>query len=704
MIRLLPKRMNMIKKITFLIALLFLFVGVSGYFLMTHYENKLIKSQSIGVAEIVAQQAITARFAYATKILGISRVNESKVVASDEDFHKKVGTLPTPAAFWKGMVALASETSGGLYQYRIVSKWNLSPDQGLNNEFLRSAWAELEKQDQLDPKQAIEWKSFSKVQEYDGKETLLYLRPDPAAANSCVSCHNIYEKRPEIIERRIQQAITPGKVFKLHQLMGAIFVKIPIAEMQATAASQSRFVILWILGTLAFGLVGLALFFSRDLIQSRGIKRQLLWQTNHDALTRLPNRISFEKKAETLIKDAAANNNTHALCYLDLDQFKLVNDTSGYAAGDELLCKISNSLAELLESKDFLARLGGDEFGVLLFNCDSERATQVAHRLGEIVKDFNFTKEDHIFDIGVSIGLVVIDQDSTRVEKLMRQADLACYIAKDLGKNRVQIYKESNEVLTLRQGEAAWVSEVLKALNEDRVLIYSQRISAISSVTEHRHHEILVRLIDRQENIILPSHFVPAAERYQLMPKLDLAIIERSFSALRSGYFSDLGKDGFISVNLSGQSLSDADFLTKVKNLMLRHEVNPNQICFEITESAAIANQVLVKQFIIDMKRSGVRFALDDFGTGLSSLTYLKEFPVDYLKIDGSFIKDIVTNSIDRSLVDSINQMAQNLGMKTIAEYVESKEIFDLLGSMNIDYAQGYYIQKPVLVDVDKAA
>ncbi len=694
--------MNITKKITILVALLFLFVGISGYFLMRAHENKIITNQSVSVAEMLARQAITARTSYSANVLGIKRTEGGTVILSDQDFHDKVGQLLTPAKFLKGLAAAASEDSEGLYNYSAISKWNIAPEKGLDNEFLKSAWAELELQDRVNSAEKIDFKAVYKVEEFEGKKTLLYLHADPARSVNCVSCHNLYEQKPEIIARRISQNIQPGKVFTKHQLLGGIFVKIPIEGMQKVAAGQSKVVLATILGMLTIGLLGLALFFSRDLIKAREIRKQMYWQAKHDSLTRLPNRVSFEQKIAELIEDAATENNTHVLCFLDLDQFKLVNDTCGHDAGDELLCQISKRLSNSLKPGDFLARLGGDEFGVLLTNCDIDKATSVAQRLCRKVKNYHFIKNENFFDIGVSIGVVIIDQEISTVAQLMRRADLACYAAKDAGKNRVQVYQDSDEMLNLRKGEASWASEILKALDENRIVIYSQRIGAIASKAKYTHYEILVRLIDRQGEIVSPESFIPAAERYQLMPKLDLAIIERSFSALQNRYFSDLGDDGFISINLSGQSLSEKDFLLTVKELMERYEVNPKQICFEITESAAIANQSLVKDFMVKMKRLGVKFALDDFGTGLSSLTYLKEFPVDYLKIDGSFIKDIVTDSIDRSLVDAINQMAHTLGLKTIAEYVESKEIFNLLDTMKIDYAQGYFIQKPVAVEVDK--
>ncbi|MEB8431127.1 EAL domain-containing protein [Cocleimonas sp. KMM 6892] len=683
-------------KIVFLVGLLLLVVGVSGYFVMIKSENTIIENQSVSVAEIVARQASAARSVYTSQIL--DKIKKDEIGFSDRDYHNKHGALPIPAQFLKNMATKASEDAEGLYKYRAVSKWNLDDHQDLNNDFLKDAWSKLEQQDQANPAKAIDWKPIYRVEEFEGKQTLLYLKADPATQVSCVECHNDYEKTEEILQRRASQNIVGGKVWKQHQLLGAIFVQIPVDKMHAIASKNSKFTILWILSSLIIGLSGLAYFFSRDLVKARGVTKLLFWQAKHDNLTKLPNRISFEERSRELISESRKKNSTHAMCFLDLDQFKLVNDTCGHATGDDLLCQISEELLKELIKPDMLARLGGDEFGILLTNCSLEEAKVTAKRLCENVKNYHFVKDEHAFDIGASIGVVAINKDSQSVDQLMRAADLACYMAKDNGRNRVQIYRENDEVLNLRKVEMKWVSGISRALKENRIIIYSQKIVAIEIGSNYTHHEILVRLIGDDGEIVPPNEFIPAAERYNLMPKLDLAIIDRSFSALSNKYFKDLSNDGFISINLSGQSLSEADFLVKVKQLMMKHRINPAQVCFEITESAAIANQDLVKRFMKEMKSLNVKFALDDFGTGLSSLTYLKEFPVDYLKIDGSFIKDILTDSVDRTLVEAINDMAHTMGLKTVAEYVESKEILNLLSILNIDYAQGYFIQKPTEV------
>ena len=687
---------NLTKKIVLLTAILFLFVGITAYFVILKSEHSIIENQSLSVAEIVARQASAARSVYSKNIL--KKVKKDQIGFSDRDYHNKTGALPIPAQFLKSMAKKASESSEGLYKYRAVSKWNLANNQDLNNDFLIEAWAELEKQDKENPNAPIDWKPIHKVQEFEGTQSLLYLRADPASDMSCVNCHNNYEKQTSIHDRREQQNIAIGKIWKQHQLLGAIFVQIPVETMQAIASKNSKLTILWIFSSLAIGLSGLAYFFSKDLINARGVTKLMFWQAKHDTLTQLPNRISFEEKTQKLIDDVKNTDDMHAMFFLDLDQFKVVNDTCGHAGGDELLCKISIVLQNELRETDMLARLGGDEFGVLLNNCNIDEAKITAQKLCQITKNYQFVRKNQSFDIGVSIGVVAISKDTLSVDELMKSADLACYAAKDAGRNRVKVYHENDEALNLRKGEMTWVSGILKALKENRLVIYSQKISTVEENHNYTHHEILVRLIGENGEIVSPNEFIPAAERFNLMPKLDLAIIDRALSALSNHYFTDLGEHGFISINLSGQSLSEPDFLLKVKHLMMKYKVNPSQLCFEITESSAIANQDLVKLFMKEMKRLNIKFALDDFGTGLSSLTYLKQFPVDYLKIDGGFIKDIVTDSVDRTLVKAINDMAHTMGLKTVAEYVESKEILTMLNVMNIDYAQGYFIQKPTEV------
>jgi len=661
-----PSSSQVRKRAFFLVAILLIFVGITGYFVIKDSQHRLIEHQAVTVAEIVARQAAAARSVYARDIIG--KVKADTTGFADINYHGKVGALPLPAQFLKGVANRASADSDGLYQYSPVSKWNLEINQGLNGPFLEWAWKELERQDQSAPTQAINWKPAYQVMQFDDKETLLYLRADPASGQSCVKCHNDYERTPEIIQRRKSQDLTPGKIFKQHQLLGAIFVQIPIDKIQTLAVKETTQIIIWIIVALTAGLVVLAGFLLGYISKAKEVTKQLFWQAHHDSLTRLPNRNSFEEKAEQLIEQTQSSNKTHAMCYLDLDQFKLVNDTCGHAAGDHLLCQISEQLHEVVRTSDMLARLGGDEFGILLEDCPIERAQKIAESICSKIKNYHFIVEGHNFDIGVSIGVVPINCHSENVMKVMSHADVACYSAKEAGRNRVQVFHDDDEELAARTGEMSWVSRILNAIKEERIVIYCQKIQPIIDKGNYIHYEILSRLIDEDGNLVPPMEFLPAAERYNLIDKIDLTVINRTFDAMRKGCFDNLSNEGFVSINLSGQSLSNAHFLEKVMESLDHYEINPRQLCFEITESMAIANLGTVKEFMFKLKKLGVRFALDDFGTGLCSLTYLKQLPVDYLKIDGSFIRDIVDDPIDRTLVEAINQMAHTMGLKTVAD------------------------------------
>ncbi|PWQ98413.1 EAL domain-containing protein [Leucothrix arctica] len=685
--------LNIRSRLILLLGALLTLVGVAGYIIVQDSQQRLIESQAVRVAEIVTRQAAAAHSIYSNNILG--KIEKDKIGFADVNFHKKKGALPIPAQFMKSLALRSSGTSDGLYKYRLVSKWNLAEDQNLNNDFLIEAWKHLEQQDQLEPTQAIQWTPFYSIREFNGEKTLLFLSADPASKKSCITCHNNYEQYPAMVERRSEQGVAPQKEWKLHQLMGATFVQIPIQSMQTLASKESTQTMLWILVILTGGLALLALFLLGDFTKARRVTKELYWQARHDDLTKLPNRLSFNKKAEDLLQSAHKENKTHAMFYMDLDQFKVVNDTCGHASGDVLLCQITKELQLDIEASHMLARLGGDEFGVLLENVSIQQAEEIAKTLCANIKNYLYTCKGRTFNVGVSIGVVAINKDSKSVDDALRQADLSCYAAKEAGRNRVHLYLEADEEMVLRKGEMTWVSRILKALKEDRILIYSQKITALNTKETHIHREVLVRLLDEDGRIVSPGEFLPAAERYDLMSKLDLAILDLSLSALHKRAFSDLGDDGFISVNISGQSFSNESFLTEVLALIKHHDVDTNQLCFELTESTAISNPIFVRHFMAEMKKLGIKFALDDFGTGLSSLTYLKQFPVDYLKIDGSFIKDIVQDPIDRTLVEAINQMAHTMKIQTIAEYVESEEILELLHEMKVDYAQGYYIERP---------
>ena len=432
-----------------------------------------------------------------------------------------------------------------------------------------------------------------------------------------------------------------------------------------------------------------------DVTIMRSLARQLTYQASHDELTGLVNRREFETRLNHAVKSANKYNKQHALIYMDLDQFKIVNDTCGHIAGDELLKQISNVLSSKIRDIDTLARLGGDEFAVLLRACPASVSHQIAESLRAAIEDFRFAWEDQMFRIGVSIGLIPITADSGNQTDILRKADTACYVAKDNGRNRVYVYDNESHSIDMHQGEMQWAQRINQALESDNFELFSQTIKPIKSST-NAHFEILLRMKDSNGKYIQPDAFIPAAERYQLMVSIDRWVIANTLKALKN-IPTDMQWSSYVcSINLSGQSLTDTSLLEFIIQNIDDNNINPENICFEITETAAIANLTSAGRFINVLRDMGIRFSLDDFGSGLSSFDYLKNLNIDYLKIDGSFVKDINRDRVDFAMVKSINQIGHLMGVETIAEFVESTEIMQVLKKLNVDYGQGFYIASPL--------
>jgi diguanylate cyclase (GGDEF)-like protein/PAS domain S-box-containing protein len=440
--------------------------------------------------------------------------------------------------------------------------------------------------------------------------------------------------------------------------------------------------------------VGVIVVF-RDVTEIRGMARQLSHQATHDSLTGLINRHEFENRLEHALDSARNEDKRHALCYLDLDQFKVVNDTCGHIAGDELLKQLGQHLHARVRDVDTLARLGGDEFGILLEGCPIGKAHEIADGLRQAIREFRFAWEDKSFEIGASIGVAPIDQDSGTKSEILSAADTACYVAKDLGRNRVHMYQPDDREMARRHGEMQWVSRISRGLEEDRFELFFQPIIDLRQPAGPRRGELLLRMRDPGGERVPPMAFIPAAERYNLMPALDRWVVRSAFGALGTGAGQlDSGLTQ-IMINLSGQSLSDDGFLDFVLGEIKHHGIDAGRICFEITETAAIANLGLAIDFIDRIKELGCQFALDDFGAGLSSFAYLKNLRVDYLKIYGHFVRDMVDDPIDYAMVEAINQVGHVLGIHTIAEFVETRPILEAAKELGIDYAQGFHLGKP---------
>lgn len=448
-------------------------------------------------------------------------------------------------------------------------------------------------------------------------------------------------------------------------------------------------------------LLGAVIVF-RDVSESRHMTRQLSWHTRHDSVTCLVNRREFEDRVAQAIESATLTQQSHALCYFDLDQFKIINDTCGHLAGDELLKQIGDLLKKGIRQTDTLSRLGGDEFGLLLEYCPLERAEEIANSIRDSVNSFRFTHKSKSFTIGVSVGILPISECSPGVDELLRAADAACYVAKNNGRDRVQVYEANDQGLALKQSEMQWVSRITQALEEDLFCLYYQKIAPLGEgKPEGEHYEVLLRLMDNGQ-VISPMAFIPAAERYHLMPLIDRWVIKTLFST-QGAHYRDVWENrhatsssGLYSINLSGSSLNDDRFPAFLRQQLSIHNIPSSLICFEITETVAITNLKQTSEFIAEMKSIGCRFSLDDFGSGMSSFSYLTNLNVDFIKIDGSFVSRILEDPVCLVIVQAIQQISKVTGTQTIAEFVENDDIIRLLTEMGIDYAQGYGIARPI--------
>ena len=446
-------------------------------------------------------------------------------------------------------------------------------------------------------------------------------------------------------------------------------------------------------------LIGTVIVF-RDVTQSRKLAKKLSWQASHDSLTGLYNRRKFEEQVKVTIADAKKNKSHHALCYLDLDRFKIVNDSSGHAAGDELLKQLTQLLLQEISGSNIFARLGGDEFGILFHDCSTETAYQIADRLRQLVFDFRFVWKGKVFKLGISIGLVPINSYTKNIASLLNTADAACYSAKEKGRNCVHFYHKKDVLVAQKRVERQWIEKLNRALEENRFCLYSQKIIDLKSNNSYCHYEILLRLIGRSGKVITPGMFLPTAERYDLMPTIDRWVITTFLSSYEAFCQSKQKQklplpNSLYTINLSGASINERGFATFLQKQFARYAIPLETICFEITETVAISNLDNAVTLIEQLKKLGCSIALDDFGSGMSSLSYLKNLPIDYLKIDGSFVKNIASDRVDYATVECFNHISRIMNIKTIAEFVEDDSILQSLKQIGIDYGQGYGIERP---------
>ena len=435
-----------------------------------------------------------------------------------------------------------------------------------------------------------------------------------------------------------------------------------------------------------------------DFTEMQRMADRLEYLATHDDLTGLMNRREFESQLADALARSRDTGQQHALCYLDLDQFKIVNDTCGHGAGDELLKQLAEVFKTKIRRNDVLARLGGDEFGVILTDCPTGNALEIAESIREAVREFRFSWRSHVFEVGASIGLVPIFPGETTLSETLRAADAACYIAKEKGRNRIHVYQPDDTDLAQRHGEMQWLHRLKEALSTDRFTLHAQPIVDVAHPGGvPSHYEILLRMTRPDGSLISPNTFLPAAERYQLMPEIDRWVVHNTLTRIRDmEVCRERGMPQLkININLSGQSICEEQFLAYVADEFAATGVHPELITFEITETAAIANLTRAVHFINRLRHMGCEFALDDFGSGLSSFAYLNSLPVDYIKIDGSFVRNVRGNTLHQAIVTSVNTIAHAMGLKTIAEFVEDEQTLAHLRECGVDYAQGFHIALP---------
>lgn len=668
------------------VALLCVLISVT-WLIVNNSQQKLIEFKSRQIANVVATQATTARSLYSRTI--VAKLKADGFSASTQS-DNTIGAVPIPAQFLKALAHDSSARSGGSYQFRPLSKWNLSPDQGLKDDFQRWAWSGLERQQRNESKSAVEWTPIWRIEEFDGNKALRYLVADPAASQSCVDCHNAMEQQPGIKAIRKEAGVASGKVWQLHDLMGALEVIVPVHEASLLAANQTRNGLAIILTVSIIGLILVFGVTAIDRSRSIAITRDLEYQARHDALTTLPNRSGFNQLIDPIFGSSKNENNPelHAVMLLDLDDFKRINDTLGHSTGDEVLKETARRLRSVLPPSGVIARLGGDEFAVCLPGANHEAAKQVAEKIISTLDEV-FEIGEYRLQSGASIGISCVPKDGHDQDEILRCADVAMYCAK---RNRegytfYDVDNDHNHLTIL-----STISDFKAALeNNELAMVYQPKFDLQAGVVTGV--EALLRWHHPEFGMIPPTRIIPMAEQCGQIEKLTRWTLQTGLSQLKKWH--EQGHELQLAVNLSAQMLNTAATADLVLECLDEANIACEHLIIEVTETAMMEDPDCAEKLLTQLNQKGVVLSVDDFGTGYSSLSYIHRLPLQELKLDRSFLSCVDGNIKNTVILKTTIELAANLNLNLVAEGVEDAETLQMLLKSQCFTVQGFYLCKP---------
>ncbi len=672
-------------RVFFICLTLVTLLVVLTWTIVARTQNRLIEFKSLQIANVVASQATAARSVYSNSV--VAKLATDGFKASTES-QGTVGSVPIPAQFLKDLAHKSTEKSDGLYGFRPLSLWNLNPDQGLKDNFQHWGWQKLSEQNKGVDGTAIDWQPVWRIEDMNGKKTLRYLFADPASNNSCVNCHNEMEKLPATVKMREAAGVETGKVWKPHELMGALEVLIPLDQSSEFANTQTKDGLRIILVVTFIGLIIVITFTSLDTIRTNSMTNELEYRASHDFLTTLPNRLGFENFVTTILENESFEQNTHIVMLLDLDDFKRINDTLGHEVGDEVLKEAARRLQKVLHSTDIIARLGGDEFAVFLPESDKARSVAVAQQLATTFDD-EFSVNGYRLRSGASIGIALMPENGKNTKEALRCADVAMYQAKSTRSDYVWYDpdQDKNHISTL-----SIINDFRHALKQDELSLQYQpkfniKLGTIEGV------EALLRWEHPELGMVAPMDIVPIAERCGLIAELTRSILKTAL--LQTKKWHQQGYNFSTAVNLSTQMLNNLDTVALIKNALQETGVVAEKLVIEVTESAMMTDPDCAREILQQLSDLGIRVSIDDYGTGYSSLTYINDLPIDELKLDRSFIKKLRPDSKNAVVVKSTITLAHDLNLSIVAEGVEDEQTLNYLSSIGCDTIQGYYFSRP---------